>query len=233
MLLSKLLHPRAQPAEITATPSRNFTNSSEYDDPQCRRRSSASREFCVIGTRRQKMSGDLVAVWDVALSDGVHRIEFEHGTTTGKRIIYIDGKEVIKRDWMFKLVGKETFHVGGTNTKATINIDAVSGFAYEYTLEINGQSLKKYMENRSKVTSTWLLNLDGIDCRVVLEKDTMDIWCNGQKMETAGEFVDDGTETHFTLGDHDCCIKAMSSGKRRDGIIHMLLLDGMEISESE
>uniref|UniRef100_A0A8C1T2I6 Fas apoptotic inhibitory molecule a n=1 Tax=Cyprinus carpio TaxID=7962 RepID=A0A8C1T2I6_CYPCA len=119
------------------------------------------------------MSGDLVAVWDVALSDGVHRIEFEHGTTTGKRVIYVDGKEVIRRDWMFKLVGKETFHVGGTNTKATINIDAVSGFAYEYTLEINGQSLKKYMENRSKVTSTWLLNLDGIDCRVVLGKKYM------------------------------------------------------------
>lgn len=69
---------------------------------------------------------------------------------------------------MFKLVGKETFHVGNMNTKATINIEAVSGFTYEYTLEINGQSLKKYMENRSKVTSTWLLNLDGIDCRVVL-----------------------------------------------------------------
>lgn len=38
------------------------------------------------------MSGDLVAVWEVALSDGVHRIEFEHGTTTGKRVINIDGK---------------------------------------------------------------------------------------------------------------------------------------------
>ncbi|KAI7808913.1 fas apoptotic inhibitory molecule 1, partial [Triplophysa rosa] len=177
-------------------------------------------------------SGDLVAVWEVALSDGVHRIEFEHGTTTGKRVINIDGKEVIRRDWMFKLVGKETFYVGGTNTKATINIDAVSGFAYEYTLEINGKSLKKYMENRSKVTNTWLLNLDGIDCRVVLEKDTMDIWCNGQKMETAGEFVEDGTETHFTVGDHDCCIKAVSSGKRRDGIIRTLLVDGMEVAES-
>ncbi|XP_030643120.1 fas apoptotic inhibitory molecule a [Chanos chanos] len=178
------------------------------------------------------MSGDLVGVWEVALSDGVHRIEFEHGTTTGKRVIYIDGKEVLRRDWMFKLVGKETFNVGNADTKATINIDAVSGFAYEYTLEINGQSLKKYMENRSKVTSTWLLNLDGIDCRVVLEKDTMDIWCNGQKMETAGEFVDDGTETHFTLGDHDCCIKAVSSGKKRDGIIHTLLVDGTEVSEA-
>jgi len=69
---------------------------------------------------------------------------------------------------MFKLVGKETFNVGKSETRATINIDAVSGFAYEYTLEINGKSLKKYMENRSKVTSTWVLNLDGIDCRVVL-----------------------------------------------------------------
>lgn len=69
---------------------------------------------------------------------------------------------------MFKLVGKETFNVGKSDTKATINVDAVSGFAYEYTLEINGKSLKKYMENRSKVTSTWVLNLDGTDCRVVL-----------------------------------------------------------------
>lgn len=46
----------------------------------------------LTGSGAQRMSGDLVAVWEVALSDGVHRIEFEHGTTTGKRIIYIDGK---------------------------------------------------------------------------------------------------------------------------------------------
>lgn len=38
------------------------------------------------------MSNDLAGVWEVALSDGVHRIEFEHGTTTGKRVILVDGK---------------------------------------------------------------------------------------------------------------------------------------------
>ncbi|XP_020027593.2 fas apoptotic inhibitory molecule 1 isoform X1 [Castor canadensis] len=128
---------------------------------------------------------DLVAVWDVALSDGVHKIEFEHGTTTGKRVVYVDGKEKIRREWMFKLVGKETFCVGASDTKATINIDAISGFAYEYTLEVNGKSLKKYMESRSRTTNTWVLHLDGEDVRVVLEKDTMDVWCNGKKMETA------------------------------------------------
>ncbi|XP_064133325.1 fas apoptotic inhibitory molecule 1 isoform X4 [Loxodonta africana] len=115
----------------------------------------------------EKMT-DLVAVWDVALSDGVHKIEFEHGTTSGKRVVYVDGKEEIRKEWMFKLVGKETFCVGAAKTKATINIDAVSGFAYEYTLEINGKSLKKYMENRSKTTNTWVLHLDGEDFRVVL-----------------------------------------------------------------
>lgn len=36
--------------------------------------------------------GDVVGVWEVSLSDGVHRIEFEHGTTSGKRIVRIDGK---------------------------------------------------------------------------------------------------------------------------------------------
>lgn len=79
-------------------------------------------------------------------------------------------QEILRRDWMFKLVGKETFSVGKSNTKASINIDAVSGFAYEYTLDINGKSLKKYMENRNKTTSTWILNLEGDDLRVVLGK---------------------------------------------------------------
>lgn len=38
------------------------------------------------------MSSDLVAVWEVSLGDGVHTIEFEHGTTSGKRVIRVDGK---------------------------------------------------------------------------------------------------------------------------------------------
>lgn len=71
---------------------------------------------------------------------------------------------------MFKLVGKETFTVGGMETKATVNIKAISGFTYEYTLEIDGKSLQKFIDNRSKVTKTWVLQVDGVDCRIVLGK---------------------------------------------------------------
>ncbi|KAK5617472.1 hypothetical protein CRENBAI_005590 [Crenichthys baileyi] len=173
--------------------------------------------------------GDVVAVWEVALSDGVYRIEFAHGTTTGKRVVYVNGTEVLRKDWMFKLVGKETFTVGRANTKATINIEAISGFAYEYSLNVDGKSLQKFIDNRAKTTKTWVVQVDGTDYRVVLEKDTMDVWCNGQKMDTTGEFVDDGTETHFLVGDHDCCIKAMNGGKKKNGIVHCLLLDGEKV----
>ena len=33
-------------------------------------------------------------------------LEFLHGTTTGSRIIKVDGIEILKHDWMFRLVGE-------------------------------------------------------------------------------------------------------------------------------
>lgn len=51
---------------------------------------------------------DLVAVWDVALSDGIHKIEFEHGTTSGKRVVYVDGK-VGKRVTLYNVTMKLGF----------------------------------------------------------------------------------------------------------------------------
>ena len=38
--------------------------------------------------------GDVAAAWDIKLPDGAHKIVFEHGTTSGKRVIYVDGVEV-------------------------------------------------------------------------------------------------------------------------------------------
>lgn len=40
----------------------------------------------------QQDRSDLVAYWSVPLCDGVHSVEFEHGTLSGKRILRVDGK---------------------------------------------------------------------------------------------------------------------------------------------
>ncbi|XP_045123326.1 fas apoptotic inhibitory molecule 1-like isoform X2 [Portunus trituberculatus] len=135
------------------------------------------------------LGGELVAVWEVPLSDGLHKVGFEHGTTTGRRVLWVDGK-------------------------------------------VNGKSYKKFTENQSKILKTWLFPLEGALTRVVLEKDTLDVWVNGNRLDTAGEFVDDGTETHFDLSGHPAYIRAVSSGNRREGLIHSLVVDDVEIPEA-
>ena len=73
-------------------------------------------------------------------------IEFEHGTTSGSRVLRVDREvkkmqrlllqEVLRRDWMFKLVGTETFTVGKNKSACSIKIEPVGGFSYEYSLEV-------------------------------------------------------------------------------------------------
>ena len=112
------------------------------------------------------IASDIVATWTVSLPDGQHVIKFEHGTTTGKRVVWINNQEILRKNWMFKLVGKIDFQV--SSAKAVITIDAISGFAYEYTLFINGKPLQKFKENRKKTAKVWTLLVDGIETRVVL-----------------------------------------------------------------
>ncbi|KAL0267714.1 UNVERIFIED_CONTAM: hypothetical protein PYX00_009905 [Menopon gallinae] len=175
-------------------------------------------------------SSDLVAYWDVPLHDRVHRIEFEHGTTTGKRVVRVDGQEIVRREWMFKLVGNEIFRVG--TARCEILVDSVGAFSYSYELKVNGKSYNRFTEIQSKALKTWIVHLDVEVYRVVLEKDTLDIWANGEKLDATGEFVDDGTETHFSLGNWPACIKAATSGNRREGIIHHLIVNGKIIPEA-
>lgn len=115
------------------------------------------------------MATDVVATWDIALSDGIHTVLFEHGTTTGKRVIKVDGVEILRKNWMFRLVGKEEFTIG-KKIKANVTIEAVSGFSYQYTLHVNGNPLKKFTENRKKTAKVWRFVYGGVETRIVLGK---------------------------------------------------------------
>ena len=43
---------------------------------------------------KERVLGDVAAEWQVNLPDGIHHVEIEHGTTSGKRVIRVDEKEV-------------------------------------------------------------------------------------------------------------------------------------------
>ena len=76
------------------------------------------------------------------------------------------GQELMRKDWMFKLVGAEHFTIG--KARCTITIDAAEGFMYQYSLEVNGKTLEKFTENQSKIMKTWLCNISGMPFRIVL-----------------------------------------------------------------
>lgn len=80
-------------------------------------------------------------------------------------------QEICRKNWMFKLVGRETFTISGT--RAVINIDACSGFAYEYQLEVGGKSLEKFVEQRSRTCKVWTPTIDGVGHRIVLGEKLM------------------------------------------------------------
>lgn len=90
-------------------------------------------------------------------------------------------KELMRQNWMFKLVGQESFTIG--KNKCVISIDSSSGFNYEYSLEVNGKSYEKFCENQSKILQSWSFVAGDNQYRVALEKNTMDLWVNGSKLD--------------------------------------------------
>ncbi|XP_076240375.1 fas apoptotic inhibitory molecule 1 isoform X2 [Calliopsis andreniformis] len=126
------------------------------------------------------------AKWNVPLSDGNHVIEFEHGTATGRRVVKVDGKELIHRDWMFQLVGDEVFTFN--DNKFVIRVDPIPGLKYSYTLWVNGNSYRNFVQSQSKILETWLANVGNDEYRIVLDKQTQSVWINGKEIETERYF---------------------------------------------
>lgn len=160
---------------------------------------------------------------------------------------------------MFKLVGTEEFEIKGQDgsvfAKCEVLINACAGFTYEYILYVNGKQFKTFREKQSKIMHSWHFQLNDKEWRIILgnynmtgfffkfcyiwtvsfslEKDTLDIWVNGQKIDTTHEFVEDGTEITFDLEvNTKGCIKTVSSGNKKKGIVYVLEIDNVKMPES-
>lgn len=106
--------------------------------------------------------------------------------------------QISRTNWMFSLVGQESFKISGK--PATVTIES-KGFTYYYTLSVCGQTLKQFIETQNKSTRTWLLSVRGESQRIVLglfafiiessshvcnhlDVKTMDVYVNGELVNT-------------------------------------------------
>ncbi|XP_055527846.1 fas apoptotic inhibitory molecule 1 [Wyeomyia smithii] len=172
---------------------------------------------------------EVVARWRVPMYGKIHEIEFEHGTASGKRVLWINKEEIFRRDWMFKLVGEDMFKL--EDKRCIVRVDPLPGFKYSYSLFVDGKSYEQFTESQAKALRTWEINLGDNFYRIVLEKNTLNIYVNGKLIEENGEFVDGGTETTFVEDGNTFVLSARTSGNKRDGIVHSLSVNGETVQD--
>ncbi|XP_065080997.1 fas apoptotic inhibitory molecule 1 [Ochlerotatus camptorhynchus] len=173
---------------------------------------------------------EVVARWRVPMHGKIHEVEFEHGTASGKRVLWIDKEEIFRREWMFKLVGEDMFKL--EDKRCIIRVDPLPGFKYSYSLYVDGKSYEQFTESQAKALKTWEVNLGDNFYRIVLEKNTLNIYVNGKLIEENGEFVDGGTDTTFIEDGNTFVLTARTSGNKRDGIVHLLAVNGVSVDDS-
>jgi hypothetical protein len=174
--------------------------------------------------RKNHNKNDIVARWLFPVHGKLFDIELEHGTISGKRVIWVNGEEVLRRDMMYRLVGEDVFFV--ENKRCIIHIFPSTGFKYTYKLFIEGIECEIYNQNQSKILKTWEIRINEITYRVVLEKDTLNIFLNGVLREEKPEFTDSGTETKFSENGHIFVLSAGSSGDKNELISYKLSVNG-------
>ncbi|XP_020800211.1 fas apoptotic inhibitory molecule 1 isoform X2 [Drosophila serrata] len=189
---------------------------------------------------------NIVAQWCVPINGKMYRIELEHGTTSGRRMIWVNGREVLRRDWMFKLVGEDTFHID--QTRCIIRVDPAPGFKYEYSLYIDGKSHELYTDEMTRQYRLWLYTGEATDAeatmtgatattaqeyRIMLKLDTLSLFVNDELRTEESVFVHGGTDTKFLLQDTEFVLQARSSGNKHDGIVHTLLANGVPVPEAK
>ncbi|KAK2720739.1 hypothetical protein QYM36_004579 [Artemia franciscana] len=135
-----------------------------------------------------------IARWNVPLPDKVYVVELEHGSISGKRVIRLDGEEIYRKDWMFRLVGTDIFYIG--ENECAINIDSIKGLKFRYTLTMNGKPLEAFTDIQNKVLKTWCPSDDTV---VVLDTQKIEIYVNGNAVEMESEFTEEGSEMRFFL----------------------------------
>jgi len=75
---------------------------------------------------------------------------------------------MIRREWMFRLVGPESFSLGRFDCVLQVEPDGLLGISY--TLEINGQNIQDFLEMYQKSFCTWSTQVNHEQHRIVLGK---------------------------------------------------------------
>lgn len=134
---------------------------------------------------------------------------------------------------MFRLVGDEVFPLNSKHT-CTIRINPKPAFNYSYLLYIDGLEIEEFLKKQDNIIIVWNLKPyeeSEDNFRISLDKPSLDVWVNCDKIETEGEFIDEGTKTNFQINNTDAFILGLPSGNKKEHINYELYYNGVKIDK--
>ncbi|EGT46362.1 hypothetical protein CAEBREN_24775 [Caenorhabditis brenneri] len=91
---------------------------------------------------------------------------------------------------------------------------------FVYKLKVNDQGFKDYQDAFYKKFDAWTVN----GLRIVLDKETLELWCNGEALKDVDRnFVDGGTLVTFDLNQYHYQLR--TQGNESSGIFHLLYVN--------
>lgn len=138
-------------------------------------------------------------------------------------------QEVLRRDWMFKLVGDDIFSLEGL--RCVLRVDPAPGFKYKYSLIVDGKPFEQFKDSQAKAHRMWEATVNEKKYRILLEKETLNIFMNGILREEDGDFTDNGTQTSWQEDGIRFQLTAKPSENKREGLVHALTINGKFINE--
>lgn len=82
---------------------------------------------------------------------------------------------------MFKLVGDDPFYL--EDIKCVVRVDPAPGFKYKYLLFVDGKPFDQFKMRQAKALRIWEVTVNETKYRIILEKDTLNIFVNGTLRE--------------------------------------------------
>jgi len=168
-------------------------------------------------------------------------VVFQHNTLTGNQRLFVNGHELFKSGWQYKLTGNLSFTLDDRAVEILIRSDSVGNLTYSLSVnnkEIHvskGGLLNEKDEQEKKLKrihdsiniSTWVFSVGGgldkcVLHQVELHHQTMDVLLDGFKIDAISDFIDEGSSYTFQVDGIDANIHviplAISEKKTAGGV---------------
>lgn len=143
-----------------------------------------------------------VHVWEFALDDSAtrHRVELNHNTLTGKRVLKLDGKQIHKVSAKYKLTGTIKFQINEHVIAVCIEANGMGDLNYALMLDDKNIPDITHSQSNAQKCSKWdVKSADGERHLIAFDKDTFEVYIDNVAVEAAADFVDVGSAYLFDL----------------------------------